>query len=356
MKIGKEINTYILVRSIHKTIGMRFLNFSYAIKNVDTSYYRWMMERIGIYENYLDASNNGNFRLLEDYLDYKKYASQVEDTHPSLKKLWKVGNIVNYYEGTQTDPCPVIYLTVSRFKGSVVNVFIENYEFHMWLIDLCKDDEEAVELITKKKKKYEVPEVKSPYDKIEVQEWFDSCSRSLFNGEFPDAYVRDECDLTEERIKDVEHLLKNKIVYKERTGGVEEEDWDDNTVSQMYVYVIAFFRKFPALMAMNKGLKHIVPQMLAETHGTVVSVMRKRQISWYVPYDLATRRLSMPPRELGMVIGHIPFYLSIKQNKKTQEKFYYLMKMDFHHLALKDQFYEGDKCLCQSPVRRNELN
>lgn len=336
---------------------MKFLHFGVATENVDTSYYRWMMERIGIYENYLDASNNGKFRLLEDFLDYKKYASHNEDTHPSLKKLWKVGWIVNNsYEGTPENPCPSIYLTVRKFKVHVVNVFIKNYTFHKWVIDLCTSDEFSVELITNKKKKLTVPEgIKSPYNKIELQEWIDSCPRSLFHGEFPDEYVKGECDLTEERVANVEHLLDNKIITHKRTGGVEEEDWCGHTISIIYLYAIAFFRKFPILMSMNKDLKHVVPQMLAETHGTVISVMRKHTISWFVPYELATRYLSFPPRELSMVIGHIPFYLSIKRNKRTNEQFYYLMKMDFHHLALKDQFYVGDKCLCQSPVKRNEL-
>ena len=215
---------------------MKFLHFSYATEHLNTSYYRWMMERVGIYENYLDASNNGKFRLLDDFLDYKKYESQGEDTHPSLKKLWKVGSIVDYYKGTPENPSPQIYLTVRKFKEYVVNVFIKNYTFHKWVIDLCNSDEESVELITSKKKRLMIPEeVKSPYDKIELQEWIDSCSRSLFNGEFPDEYVKTECDLTDERIANVEHLLDNKIVEKKRTGGVQRTCNDHRSYSFLLV-------------------------------------------------------------------------------------------------------------------------
>lgn len=346
---------------------MRFVNFSYAIENVETSFYRWMIGQIGTKEDYANAKKNGKFRLFEDYLDYKVYMSVAEDTHPSLKKLWKVGHTVDYSEGTVDDPIPVRYRPIRRFKAHVVDVFMANYEFHMWLIELCRSDEASVELITNKRKKLTVPTLKSPYDRIKVQEWIDSMCRSVFDDDFPSEFVRDECDLTEEVVNDVEHLFKNKIVYKGRTGGVEEEDWDDHTISQMYIYAIAFFRKFPKLMAMNKDLKHIVPQMLAETHGTVVSVMRQRQILWYVPYDLATRHpckleyahFTLPPRELAMVIGHIPFVLSIEKNERTGKNFYYLLKMDYHNLSLRDQIYNPDfintGCLCQSPVRRDEL-
>lgn len=344
---------------------MRFIHFCYAKEDVDTSFYREIVEQIGTDKDYVNARKNGKFRLFEDYLCYKKYMSVVEDTHPSLKKLWKVGNIVDYSEGTIDDPIKATYRPVRRFKQHVVNVYMANYEFHMWLIDLCRNDEATVELITNKRKKLTVPNLNPPYEKEKVQEWIDTMSRSVFDDEFPGEFVRDECGLTEHVVNDVEHLFKNKIVEKKRTGGVEEEDWDDHTISQMYLYAIAFFRKFPVLMAMNKDMKHIVPQMLAETHGTVVSVMRKHQILWYVPYELATRERSrlehahyaLPPRELAMIIGHIPFILSIEKNERTGLNFYYLLKMDYHNLALRNQLYHDgfNRSFCQSPVRRNEL-
>lgn len=335
---------------------INFHAFACTTENIDTSFYRTIVEQIGTNEFYLDANENGKYILMEDFLDYQKFKkiyNHNEHTHPSLKMLWKFGDIVDYFAGTPKDPSKPIFFKIRRFKELVIDTFIDNWEFHKQVIKLCREDKEAEEIIVGKKTKIDVPDVNHPYNKQIVKEWINSLPSSTFDGEFPDEFVLEECNLAEETVSDLEYFINRKV--EKEAEGEEVEMFDEHTTNQIFIYAIAFFRKFPGLFAMNHDLKAIVPQMIAETSGTVVSVLERHRISWYVPFELSTKVIAWPPRELSMVIGHSPFILDVKASKSSKERYFYLMKMNYHNLAIKDIFYDTGRCLCQSPIRRKEL-